>query len=246
METTFEIKRSTAIYLVVFLVVCFIANFVAFYILVKNSNGLLQGCFFSSNSNRFRSKAEIHLILILFFFLHTDELKDRTKKIRNEFQSNLVDWNSTISQKVVEIDVQRPEANFIYEINDVQAFLNSKKSRGSEFFFCRSMRFYIELKYAYFEGDEYFGVCLKCHNPSDTFDYSMATSYEFRLVNWLGKEDKIEKFNFNFVRNLDDTHGNTKFLPITVLTNPSNGWVRDDKLRLKVNLKCERFFRTHS
>ena len=43
METAYQIKRSTAIYMVVFLVICFAANFVAFFILVKNTNSLLQG-----------------------------------------------------------------------------------------------------------------------------------------------------------------------------------------------------------
>ena len=149
-------------------------------------------------------------------------------------------------EQIQNVDINRPEANFTFEINDVQPLLDSRKSRGSEFFFCRSIRFYVIAQNVYFEGGEYFGVYLSVHNPSDTYYYSMATSYEFRLVNWNGKEDKIEKFNFNFGDGRSSNHGNTKFLPISMLTSPSGGWVKNDKLQLKVNLKCGNLFRNRS
>lgn len=144
------------------------------------------------------------------------------------------------------MDINRSEANYTFEINDVRDFIDSGRFRGSEFFFCRSMRFFVDLRYnTFYDGTPYLSAWLLRHNPSDNYYYSMKTSFEFRLVNWLGKSDKVERFNYVFKRDDDEACGNQKFINGHVLTYATNGWVKNNTLQFKVNLKCDRFYRTY-
>lgn len=144
------------------------------------------------------------------------------------------------------MDINRAEANFTFELNDVMSFLNSRNYRGSEFFFCRSMRFFIDLKYWVWEGVPHLAVFLVRFNPSDSYYYKMRTEFELRLVNWLGKEDHVLETKNEYIKNTPEGHGSKAFIPINDLLWPSNGWVKDDKLKLKVHLKCGPFYRSYS
>ena len=142
------------------------------------------------------------------------------------------------------MDTNRPEANFTFEMNQVRDFLTSTKYRGSEFFYCRGMRFFVQLRRDNFDGFSGLSVFLSRYNPSDDYFYSMETNFELRLINWLGKEDLVQTFNYLFTSDTAQGYGYKNLILIDELVNPFNGWVQNDALRLRVNLKCESFYLT--
>ena len=149
-----------------------------------------------------------------------------------------------MAQKINDVDTSKPEANFTFEVNDVKNLLNSINFRGSEFFYCRSMRFFLDMKKEDKIGPSYLSAYLNREKPSDDYYYSMKTNFDLRLVNWLGKEDLVKTFNYCFARETKQGFGTEELIKIDELINPLNGWVQNDTLRLRVNLKCEPFYRS--
>lgn len=195
-----EIKRSTVIGLVAFLVVCFLVNVVTFYALLNSSRSSL----------------------------------------RNEISA----LKSTLDQRTGDVDTNRPEATFIFEIKDAENFLNSGKKRASQFFFCRSMRFYLGLQKIYADGEYYLAVYLYRFNPSDPFAYSIETDFELTLLNRASSLNKVLEIVHTFKSSSSyDGRGEAKFISISELTGFGNGWIEDDTIKMQVHLRCEDFKR---
>lgn len=184
-------------------------------------------------------------------------MPDRTKQIRHEMnnlnsatrarmitRAEMNTLNSTMLQKIRDVDTNRPETTFTFAIPDAKSFLDSKKRRGSEFFYCRSMKFYLGMKHAYWQDGYYLEVFLFRFNPSDVYDYSITTEFELRLINFGGKPDKVLKVKHTFEKsNTYDGRGERQFIAISDLTNLSNGWIKDDTIKLQLHLKCNEFRR---
>lgn len=153
--------------------------------------------------------------------------------------------NSTVRQKISDVDIHRSETSFTFVINDALEFLDSRDHRGSEFFYCRSMRFFLDLKHNVVNQDSYLAVQLTRFNPSDEYSYSMRTSFELRLLNFLGKPDKVVEREYAFEKNESEAFGRPDFIRVNELINSQNGWTQADTLKMQVHLKCHEFRRTN-
>lgn len=195
-----EIKRSTVIGLVAFLVLCFLVNVVVFYAVLNSSRSSL----------------------------------------RNEMSA----LRSTLDERIGEVDTNRPETTFIFEIKDAQKFLDSEQQRASQFFHCKSMRFYLGMRKVYTDGTYYLAVYLYRFNPSDPFSYSIQTDFKLTLLNRASSLNKVLKIQHTFEsRSSYDGRGDQKFISISELTGFGNGWIQDDTIKMQVHLRCENFRR---
>ena len=147
-------------------------------------------------------------------------------------------------QKIRDVDINRSKANFTFEIKDAQEFLDSGKRRGSEFFHCRSMQFYLQMQKVRWEEDDYLAAFLTRFNPSDSYDYSMRTNYTLVLHNFSNKPEKVHQGECKFEKGGEgDERGAKNFIRISELIDTANGWIQEDTIRLQVRLKCHEFRR---
>ena len=135
------------------------------------------------------------------------------------------------------------EVNLTFEINDVKDFLNEGWIRGSEMVHCRGLRFGVDLKVSYFNSVKHLSAFLHMPWDQDDYRYRLKTSYDITLVNLLGKGDKTDHSDHTFGPGNTNIYGNKAFIPLTQLIDPSNGWVVNDSLQVKLHLKCGQLYR---
>ena len=145
------------------------------------------------------------------------------------------------------MDIYKSEVNFTFELTDIKEFLDRPNENwGSPFFYCRSMPFYVNLKYAQDHRNSALTAGLVLYDPLDIYTYNMSVSYELRLINWLEKSylvhDYVRKYE-EFFTSKDKEIGHY-FYPISDLYYSPYGWVRDNKIRLNITLNCGNFYKT--
>lgn len=161
------------------------------------------------------------------------------------FFSPSSDSSAQTQDQIRNMDIHKSEVNFTFEIADVQELFDRRDENwGSEFFYCRSIPFYVNLKYAR-GGNDYLSAGLVLYNPMDTYTYHMSGVYELRLVNWQGKGDFIRKYEYVFDES-GKVFGPRFFISATDLLHEPSDWIKDKKIKLKVNLTCGNLYRTYS
>lgn len=161
---------------------------------------------------------------------------NRTATIRNELRAEM---NSNISQQISAVDVNRREATFTFQLNDVTDFLNSRKSRGSEFFYCGGMRFFLNLRNKQIDWEDYLDVSLVRFNPSDNYTYFMKTEFELRLINVRRRADLVVQAKYTFAKDKPEAHGKEDFVKTWELKYFSSDYVWMDSLKVQVHLQCD-------
>ena len=139
-----------------------------------------------------------------------------------------------------ELDVNREEATFTFEFENINAFLDSdhKEKRASEYFFCRSIKWYIGLLRTVNEedGESYLSIRLYAHNPSDSYTgWSIATKFGFKLL--VGEKEELDlnpKYEEKTATSEDPFGGYTRSLKIAHLKKEK--YLENDRIRLQVHL----------
>lgn len=142
------------------------------------------------------------------------------------------------------MDLSGPEAGYIFEMNGVQELVETENHRGSEFFYCNNVPFFLDLKSGYNSGEYRLAVFLTRLKPNqDDYLHSIKTSFQLRLLNFLDKPNKVLELEHAFGKDKSEVGGRPDFISIKELTNILNGWVKNDTLKVQVHLKCDQFKR---
>ena len=169
---------------------------------------------------------------VLFFALS----QTRTSSIRNELRTEM---NTNISQKIDAIDVARRDTTHTFALNDFEDFLAAKKARGSEFFYCGGVPFFIKIRNHRYDWEDYLDISLVSFNPSDNYTYFMKTDFELRLLNVRNSDDRIFQAKHTFTNDKPE-RGKDDFIKTRELLYAfSNDFVQYDRLRVRVHLQCD-------
>ena len=202
---------------------------------------------------------------ILFSFSPLDKFEQRTSaigtEIQREFQNlnrsiqdgtlaiqnKLNELNSTMSQNSSDSDINRPEASFIFEVQNVTDFLEGKGAIA-EFFYCRGIRFWFQVKNlrSEFQPEALLSIILRTSfSPLDIEynEYSLNTCIELRLLNFQNKTDKVVKTEYKYGKKMSPNKIIQNLATTKELTDPQNGFVQANTFKIQVNLKCDKLKR---
>ena len=144
------------------------------------------------------------------------------------------------------VDTSRAEASFKFELAGVTKFFEVQQNLlYSDRFWCRGLQWSLKVKRNLDENEtKQLGVFLCCH-CDDWLKWTCKTNFKLILFNNRSvKKNKTRKFyDFVFEAKLDSGVG--YFMSYSKLTDEKNGYIKDDRIVLGVELKAEPVTRTY-
>lgn len=150
------------------------------------------------------------------------------------------DMNIELKQEIKNADITRPEALFEFKLADVSKFFENKNECHSDIFWCRGLKWSIELSVKVKSKTKYLGVFLHC-NHDDWTEWSCQASCTFILYAGDPEKNYCKEGTSNFDERT--SFGFEKFICYRDLSNKKNGYLENDELRLSVELKGESVIR---
>lgn len=181
-----------------------------------------------------------------------EQLKEEKKKIWDELGALRKEiekhegFNDAekVLRKIREVDVNREEATFTFESDNITAFLDSdhKEKRASEYFYVRGIQWYLGMSRNVAAGESYLAVRLYARNPADSYtDWSIHAKFKYRVV--VG--EKVISLDYydneaTFQRtegSVDSFGGFTRALKIADLKKEK--FIENDRIRLQIHLDAK-------
>ena len=168
-----------------------------------------------------------------------EELRDAIQNHKGFSETELV------MQKIKEVNVNREEATYEFEFDNMTEFLESElnERRASEYFFVRGIKWYLGIevrKTGPTSKVKLFSINLYAHNPSESYrTWSTKTKFEITYVNDVPSLSWTRKYKNRFTKSTyrkDDCLG-YQSLPVAELIE--KGFVKNDRIRVKVHLAAE-------
>lgn len=156
-------------------------------------------------------------------------------------EGRLDELKSELKREIKEMGADRAEIVFKFELADVSKFLQAKASeRHSDRFWCKSLQWSIVVRWTLGKKKDalkHLSVSLHCHNDS-TAKWSCKTSFNLVLFSQLPEKDNlIRQFTHDF--ETKGEWGLMHFISCAELLDEKNGYIKDDKIVLGVELKAE-------
>ena len=162
-----------------------------------------------------------------------------------ELKNNLEREIEQVEREIQEVNVNRAEASFKFELADVSKFFEIESNkRCSDKFWCRGLQWSIKVqrKLKAEDGSKQLEVYLHSEND-DQFEWSCKTNFKLILFNNLPeKKNLIYGPTLNTFK-LKSGFGFSNFISYSKLIDEKNGYIKDDKIVLGVELKVEPVFR---
>lgn len=161
------------------------------------------------------------------------ELESAIKRIRR------VDDRGKVVEMLnghVNMDLNRKQVNFEYELDDVEVFLEIEKKRCSQYFFAQNLAWYLDLR-AKLEGkDKFLSIYLgtKSYDKSSG-DWTIRVTYELAILNPSGGKKKL-KSTRDFCSKGHLAWGLHEFISIQDLK--TGGYIKDNKIRVQAHLEA--------
>ena len=135
------------------------------------------------------------------------------------------------------LDFQRKDADFEYELNGVNAFLESKATRSSGYFFAGGLAWFLALKPNIEDGDEYLSIFpeAKDYAGSDSSRWSIRVKHSLSIVNLAEGENSSRHFTMDYNSKAVISWGWPKFISIKNLR--AGGYIKDDKIGIRTHLE---------
>lgn len=178
---------------------------------------------------------------IASFQIRMNELKSELKREVASFEVKMNELKSELKQEIERVDINRPEASFRFEITNVSEFLKASLERNSEKIWCRGLQWSIKAKSSLGQdGSKRLEIHLVCHND-DLQKMSCNVDCKLTLFSHLGNiYDKVKYVRNNYAMTMSksqDSWGYGEFISHRDLTNPKNGYIKDNKILLGVKLQ---------
>ena len=158
--------------------------------------------------------------------------------------SPVVRLNEPTSDPMREIknpDAARWEVSFKFELAEVSKFFelfeDDANERLSDTFWCRGLPWSLRLKSYHREnGTKVLGFYLACRHDEPS-KWSCRVEFNLILFSQLpGFKNKTRRLKYTF--KVPTSFGNSRFISYHELTNEKNGFIKDDKIVLGVELKA--------
>ena len=174
---------------------------------------------------------------------------------------------SELNHKINQIDINRDEATFEFELTNVTDFFADDNDRYSDIFYVKCMPFSMNIEFRKKDDSvNHMGLYLYCHNNdivkvssipviftelisklislffSFRTKWSCSTKFKLKLLSHLpGRPTKEKEFSHVFSRQTG--FGNSKFITISELMDEKNGFVLDNKMTLVVQMVVDEVVR---
>lgn len=180
----------------------------------------------------------------------TLELSNKFNEMKIEIQI-LGEMMEKLDKKLQNYDINRPEATFVFESNNITAFLEdpsvesmnfSKNYRMSEFFYIRGIAWYIKFIVVKKDDDKkYLKTFLAVHNPLDDSNWSVDAFIRLRIINQSGKRDEFYGTTKNKFDKNDLTWGYSNYISVDDLKNKQ--FIKNDTIKIEVYVKTDKLIR---
>ena len=148
-----------------------------------------------------------------------------------------------ISKIIDEIYVNRSEATFVYELKNATGILKSEKKHICDRnFYCRGIEWTLMLDFKANEQTKFLSLYL-CTLNGRPSNWQIKGSYEIKILNQLGHEDRVENGTAIFKSSKfssDYGWGYPEFVRLTELADLSKGLLKNDLIVFEVKLKADR------
>lgn len=161
-----------------------------------------------------------------------DELKKTNQAIEG---ADLLSRVAKLSIGQVDVGLNRKKVVFDYELNGVNAFLESEVNRFSEYFFAGGLAWYLSLTRKTFDDDRHLSIYLGVKDYADAGDWSIKADYEISIVDrsWAPNWTCGSKNEFGTKNSV--CFGWPRFISVKDLRACS--FIKDDKVLVRVHLK---------
>lgn len=173
------------------------------------------------------------------------DIKDVVKSkgaVMTGLKSEIGRMKSELNNKIDQLNIERSETTFEYELTGLTEFFKADNDRYSDVFFCRGLPFSINVEFKKKDDQpKSLGFYLYCHQ-NDPIKWSCSTNYKLKLMSFLPNvPEKVKEFNHVFSKSTG--FGNSKFIQLSDLMNEENGYVRDNAIKLVCQLKADKVIR---
>ena len=136
-------------------------------------------------------------------------------------------------------DTNPKEASFRFELAGVSEFVKITGNRiVTDAFWCRGLSCSLKIQTNLKEGRErYLSFFLFCHNP-ECVDWSCRVQAKFILFSKLSHNNYVYQWNGTFNGSEHRCMGIKYFISCLELTDEKNGYIRDDKIVLGIEMKA--------
>ena len=144
-----------------------------------------------------------------------------------------------LQREIKEVDVNRVEASF--ELADVFKFFEIESNkRRSDKFWCRGLKWSIGVGWKLKKEDnsKQLGVFLFCEND-DQMKWSCKSNRKLILLNNLPEKKNLILGPISHTFDRKEGRGCDEFISYSELVDKKNGYIKDDKIVLGVELKAE-------
>ena len=147
---------------------------------------------------------------------------------------------SELDLQIKEVDLRRPVSSFKFELADVSRFFeNDGDELFSEKFWCRGLQWSLKAKSNLDANSRCLGFYLYCESD-DSIEWSCKVNYKLLLFNNLPwKRDNELQATKTFKKSVSEFWGYPNFISYAELIDERNGYIRNDKVVLGVQLKAE-------
>lgn len=138
--------------------------------------------------------------------------------------------------KIRSVDVTRPEASFKFVLPGVSKFFEVADSKHvSDRFQCRGLHWSLSVKSNLNGGFKTLGFYLRCEND-DPGSWSCKVAVKLLLYSHLPNKPNLP-YNYSHTFDRNSGCGFSKFVSYGELIDESNGYLKDDRITLGVELK---------
>lgn len=170
-------------------------------------------------------------------------IRKATQAMETRLRTELTKLKAELSLSIdrVDIDKRKTTCEFDFKIVDL---LNQNRTNYSPIFYCRNLRWYVSLQREKEFAVDYIGCYLHCYNKPDFANWSVEASFVLTLLAQSpGIRDECFRGNRLFKRGNDESWGCSNFIGLIDLLEPKNGFIKDQKIKLKVDLETDKIIR---
>ena len=169
------------------------------------------------------------------------KLKAVTKSQEEEIAS-LKAKVDELKREIKGMVINRSEASFEFELADVSKFFEIENNRQySDKFWCRGLQWSIYVQYDLKKSDssKQLGFYLRCENDDEENWWCEAKSKLFLFNNLPQKENYVRGPCSDIFEKKNRTWGYLSFISYSELTDEKNGYIKNDKIVLGVEMKAK-------
>lgn len=173
-------------------------------------------------------------------------LSENVKRLEKEIKrikevDRLAEVTKMFSGKL-DLGVNRKKVEFEYELNGVDAFLESNKFRRSEFFFANHLAWHLKVKTKVDGENRFLSIFLCAHNHATIGNWSTKATYDLIILNQSGGKNKSSKSTKDFGTGTSFGWGVPKFISLNDLR--TGGYIKEDKIKVQILLEVEDLVRS--